>query len=222
MPVQEPWGGAGILGDRGAASAAGEQEGSTAAQGHAAGLRGAHLSLSIPRDSVYIIPHSPGQAAIPAHAARTAALQTHLWASDAITGANNKEVQMRMIILLVLHAEGQRARISHSPVWATAGWLAGKRSLQRAQFPLFWAEHVVLWFCLISSTSPLRARQRVGENNQLLSGDKQRFISPGRKWRSQDATAVFSHTISALDCSHYTHCLTTAWKELPIFINTQR
>lgn len=73
--------------------------------------------------------------------------------------------------------------------------------------------HVVLWFCLISSRSPLTAKERVGENNKLLSWDKQHIISPGSKWANQDATAVFSHTISALDCSHYIHRFTVAWKE---------
>lgn len=94
---------------------AGGKQSSTGACSKAAGST---PEPCIPRESVYIILHPPGQPLpIPAHAEpRTAALQTHLGTSDFITRANNKEVQMRMIILLVLHAGGQRARNSHSPV----------------------------------------------------------------------------------------------------------
>lgn len=111
----EPWRGAGIPGDRGAASAAGEQEGSTAALGHGAGNT---PELRNPSAVCLYHPSSSwaGTASSCTAEPRTAALQTHLRTSDFITVANNKEVQMRMIILLVLHAEGQRARISHSPV----------------------------------------------------------------------------------------------------------
>lgn len=61
LSVQEPWRGDGIPRDRGAASAAGEQEGSTAALGHGARQQGTHLSSGIPRESVYITPHPHGQ-----------------------------------------------------------------------------------------------------------------------------------------------------------------
>lgn len=70
----------GVLASRGIGEQPVLLESRREAQQHWGMQQGAHLSPCIPRESVYIIPHPPGQPLpIPAHAeARTEAFQTHL------------------------------------------------------------------------------------------------------------------------------------------------